>query len=226
MANLANLSFWFGDFTVERGTHHLEGLLTLFPISVSRPDLRLAVRSLDSSESVTMERELTADPETVRELCAEFLHEDTSYEVSAFWDLWRWETAEGPRLEWSRTASGVEFILQGKEYDTGRWEETGHVWMRLGDEHLFTGHAGMLTGGELRPEDAETRAESEFAWALQEPETLREYRRYTRENVRQLYGFLREADKSLPVERHRLWSEGETDFEEVTKTVLAGGTEQ
>ena len=226
MANLANLSFWFGDFTVERGAHHLEALLTLFPVSESRPDLRLVVRNLDPSQSVTMERDLITDPEAVRELCAELLHEDTSYEVSAFWNLWRWRTAEGPRLEWSRTASGVEFILQGKEFDGGRGIETGHVWMRLGAEHLFTGHAGVLTGDEPRPEDSETRAENEFAWALQEPETLREYRRYTRENVRQLYGFLREAGKSLPVERHRLWSEGETDFEEVTETILAGETEQ
>ena len=225
MANLANLSFWFGDFTVERGTHHLEALLTLFPVSESWPDLRLVVRSIDPSQSVTMERELMADPEAVRELCADFLHEDNSYEVSAYWDLWLWEPAEGPRIEWSRPASGVEFILQGKEFDAGRWEETGHVWMRLGAEHLFTGHAGVMTGGEPRPEQAETRAESEFAWALQEPEALHEYRRHTRENVRQLYGFLDEASKSLPVERQRLWSEGETDFGTLTETILADADE-
>jgi hypothetical protein len=222
MLNQSYLSLWFSDFTVERGTHHLEALLTLFPASATRPDLRLIIRGLDTTQSVTLERELDRDPAAIRSLASEFLHEDTGYEVTARWDLWQWEQQEGLKLEWTEQPSPVEFLLQGLEFDDKSYTDTGHVWIRLGAEHLFTGHAGMLTGDEIRPEDFTDRKENEFAWALQEPQNLHDYRRFTRENVRTLYGYLREIEKSLPVERLRLWSEGEQDFEELTEKILAG----
>lgn len=221
MADLAYLSIWFRDFTIERGTHHLEALLTLFPLAETRPDLWLVVRSLDPAQGVTAEEEMVAGPEFVRERCSEFLHEDTAYEVGAFWDLWQWKPTDGPALEWTRKPSAVEFVLQGTDYDSGRAAETGHIWIHLGAEHIYAGLGGILTGTELNPESATTRAESEFAWALQEPEEMNLYRRHTRENARQLYDLVREAKASLPVERLRMWSEGEADFEAMTQQIVS-----
>ena len=222
MANQSYLGLWFGDFTIKRGLHHLEALLTLFPASATRPDLHLIIRSLDSSQSVSLEHELDRDPAAIREPTSEFLHEDTGYEVTAHWDLWQWEQQESLKLEWAERPSVAEFLLQGTEYDDGRSRDTGHLLLRLGAEHLFTGHAGVLTGAEIRPEDFTDRKENEFAWALREPRNLRGYQRFTRENVRTLYGYLQEIEKSLPVERRRLWSEGEPAFEELTEKILAG----
>ena len=204
MANLAYLSIWFRDFTIERGTHHLEALLTLFPFAETRPDLRLVIRSLDPSQGVSAEEEGMADPELLRERCAEFLHDDTAYEVGAFWDLWQWERTDGPLLEWSRTPSAIEFNLHGPDYDA-RAGETGHIWMHLGAENLYlhTDHGGATTGEKLKPEEMDA------------------YRRHIRENVMQLKAFVREMEESLPIERLRMWSEGETDFAAVTEQTLS-----
>lgn len=224
MANYAYLSLWFRDFTIERGAHHLEALLTLFPVSKARADYRLIIRSLDPSQGISLEREPLSDPAEVRELASQFLHDDTSFEVTAFWDLWQWRQPEGLKIEWEQKPSQVELLLQGEQFDEGRFRETGHVWLRLGPEHLFTGHAGALTGAELKPEDFTTRAENEFAWALQEPQTLHDYRSYTRKNIRIVCGFLREIETSLPLERYRLWSEGEAGFDKLTGEILAGSS--
>ncbi|MFB3094433.1 MAG: hypothetical protein ACE10O_01080, partial [Candidatus Acidiferrales bacterium] len=79
MANFAFLSLWFDDFTIQKGTHHLEALLTLFPLSAARRDFRLLIRSLDATQQPTLERDLLATPPAVRELAEQFLHQDTSY---------------------------------------------------------------------------------------------------------------------------------------------------
>ena len=221
MANYAYCSLWFKDFTIERGVHHLEALLTLFPVSAARSNLRLVVRSLDPSQGVSLERELLTDPGDVRELAAGFLHDDTAYEVTAFWDLWQWQQAESLDLTWQRMPLPVQFLLQGELFDDGRYESAGHIWIRLGKEHLFTGHAGVLTGAEIRPEDFTDRAENQFAWALQEPDVLQAYRRRTCENIQMLLTYLHRIQEGLPVDRHRLWSEGEEDFPAVTEKILA-----
>ncbi|MGH9509634.1 MAG: hypothetical protein ACRD2M_06845, partial [Terriglobales bacterium] len=113
MADYAYLSAWFREFTVERGLRHLEAALTLFPQSAARPGFRLAVRSLGPEESPTLERDLIAAPADVHMLAAEFLHEDTAYEVTAFWDLCK----PRPGGRWERAPAQVEFLLMGAEYD-------------------------------------------------------------------------------------------------------------
>lgn len=221
MANFAFLSLWFHDFTIQKGTHHLEALLTLFPLSTARRDFRLLIRSLDTTQQPTLERDLLATPSAVRELAEQFLHQDTSYEVTAHWDLWHAHTTAGPSLEWNQTPSRVELLLQGEQFDQGRYRETGHVLLSLGFEHLYTGHADILSGAEVRPEDFTNRAEHEFIFALQEPQALEAYRRHTCENIRRLYSYLRQMEESLPTKERRLWSEGETDFARRTEQILA-----
>ena len=65
------------------------------------------------------------------------------------------------------------------------------------------------------------RAEHEFVFTLQEPQALEAYRHHTRENIRRLYSYLQQIEKSLPTKERRLWSEGETDFARRTKQILA-----
>lgn len=221
MANYAFLSLWFRDFTIQRGTHHLEALLTLFPVSTSRHDFRMLIRSLDTAQNPTLERDLLTAPSAVRELADQFLHEDTSYEVTVHWDLWQARTAAGPSLEWEQSPARVELLLQGEQFDEARYRETGHVLLNLGFEHLYTGHADVLSGAEIRPEDFTNRAEYEFIFALQDPQVLETYRRRTRENIRRLYSYVRQVEKGLPVKKRRLWSEGEADFARRTEKILA-----
>ena len=183
------LSLAFKDFTIERGLHHLVGALQLFPQSAGRPGFRLVVRSLGPEEGSTLERDLIATPADVRALASEFLHEDTAYEVTAWWDLW--QPVEG-RQEWTQAPSPVEFVLEGEEYDPSRdSSEHEHIVATLGPESLY-----------FPPEDAKDAGPQ-------------------RENARRLLVFLRDLQKSLPLERHSLWSEGREDFAEAARRLVS-----
>ncbi len=129
------LGLSFKDFTIERGLHHLEAVLQLFPQSAAQPGFRLVVRSLGPEESPTLERDLIASPVDVRALAGEFLHEDTVYEVTAYWDLWQPPAGRG---DWKQAPSPVEFVLEGKEYDPSRDAEAHeHIVATLGPEDLY-----------------------------------------------------------------------------------------
>ncbi|HXE75180.1 MAG TPA: hypothetical protein VNN18_06040 [Candidatus Xenobia bacterium] len=196
MADYAYLSLWFRKFAVERGLHHLEALLQLFPQSAARPGFRLVVRSLGPEESPTLERDLIAAPADVRALASEFLHEDTAYEVTAWWDLWqpqRRQTGTSAPPGWEQAASPVEFVLEGEEYDPSR--EPGareHIVATLGPEDLYL-------SSEQPQDDAGPR----------------------RENARRLHALLRDIQKSLPLARLVLWSEGREDFAEATRRLVS-----
>jgi hypothetical protein len=190
MADYAYLSVWFREFTVERGLRHLEAALALFPQSAARPGFRLVVRSLGPEESPTLERDLIAAPADVHALAAEFLHEDTAYEVTAFWDLWQ----PRPASQWEQALSEVEFLVQGAEYDPGAEPEAhAHLLINLGRENLFLGRSAVPQESSREP---------------------------LRANVERLYGLLRDLQNALPVERHRLWSEGNEDFARRTEQLL------
>jgi hypothetical protein len=56
-----------------------------------------------------------------------------------------------------------------------------------------------------------------MAW----PENLQRYQENTQENIRKLMDWVRHIEKAVPVERVRLWSEGEGDFEARLDEILA-----
>jgi len=193
MADYAYLSLWFREFTIEKGLRHLEAALTLFPQSAARPGFRLAVRSLGPEESPTLERDLIAAPADVHALAAEFLHEDTAYEVTAFWDLWQPQPAAAGN-RWERGPAQVEFLLQGAQYDPSADPAAReHLRIGVGRENLFIGRAATPQESSREP---------------------------LRGNVERLYAFLNDLKKSLPVERHTLWSEGNEDFGQLTQQLL------
>jgi len=184
MADYAYLDLSFKEVSIERGLHHLDAVLQLFPQSAARPGFRLIVRSLGPGESPTLERDLIASPADVRALASEFLHEDTAYEVTAWWDLWQPPAGRG---DWKQSPSPVEFLLEGEEYDPSRDPEAReHLVLSLGLESFY-----------LAPEEP---ADDATHWR--------------RENARRLHVFLCDIRKSLPLARHSLWSEGREDFAE------------
>ncbi|MFQ5778423.1 MAG: hypothetical protein ACE5IP_10500 [Terriglobia bacterium] len=170
MANYAYLSLWFRDFTIERGIAHLGALLTLFPVSDARPGFRLVIRSLDPAQSSTLEADMLAAPTAVEKLAGQFLHNDTSYEVTAWWELWQARPAATPG--WEQRPAPVGLLLQGEEFDDARYRETGHVILNLGFEHLYTDPAAGAAGLDISGRSA-AQEESN--------------RRYLRENVHRLY---------------------------------------
>jgi len=222
MANYAYLSLWFENGSPQALLAEFEKLLAVFSVSPTEPGFRaLVIRAVGPTQPLLFEREFVPSAAAVRSLASEFLHPDCACELHAYWDLWRYQLT-GIQLRWQEAPSSVEFALHGEEYDAGVFGENGHVLITLGFEHLFTGHAGILSGSgaENDPEQFATRAEYEFVLALQEPETLETYRAKTCDNIRRLLAFERAIWKQLRIARRYLWSEGEADFQQRLEQIL------
>lgn len=221
MSNRAYLSLWCREFGEDVMIERLEKLLETAPLSASRPGFaNLVVRAVGPDEAPLLERDLRAEKvgsAQVAELAAEWAKGDCACEVEAWWDLW---TFDSDSLTWRLGPEKLEIVCQGEEYDDEAWRETGHFWIYAGFEHLFTGHAGLLgpTSAEI---GALHPAEVAFLKRMGQPENLTEYRRNTQENIRGLMSWAEEIERTLPVERWRLWSEGEENFEARLDSILA-----
>ncbi len=217
MANRAYLSLWCRDFDYPTMAERLQQLLETVPLSAQWPGfLSLTVRAVSPAEAPLSERDLRAslaDAGTVARLAAEYLHPDCACEIEARWDLW---TLQGEN--WKLTPEKLEIFCLGEAFDEGAFAEHGHFWIHLGLEHLFTGHAGLLTGHSAT--SAEDPAERAFLLRMSRPDQLREYRERTRENIRRLLDWRRQIEQQLPVERLILWSEGEENFEARLEDIL------
>ena len=199
-----------------------EKLLETVPSSKSWPGFSwLVIRAVNTMEAPLEERDLRAFPPTASELiemAGDHLHADCCYEVQANWDLWTFELSAG---RWKQGAERLELICNGTEYDGGICSATEHFLIELGMEHLFTGHGNLLgarSGAAAAPQHP---AEEEVLRWMAEPERLREYHEKTRENIVTLFDWMGKIETALPVERFRLWSEGEENFEARLDEILA-----
>ena len=200
----------------------LESLLETIPLSSTPPGFAsLTVRAVGPDEAPLLERDLragTVGAAGVVELAREFPHGDCCYEVQAYWDLWTYDSAAD---QWQLGPQPLEILLLGEQYDDQAWRELGHFWIYAGFEHFFTGHAGLLGTAtiEIAPQHP---AESEFLGRMSRPGRLSDYRQKTQDNIRKLLGWVGQIDRTLPLERWRLWSEGEENFEARLESILAG----
>ena len=222
MANLAYLSVWYRDFSEEHILERLGAFLGTVPFSRTKPGFtHFTVRALDPAEWPVLEQDLRTAPfdaAGIIELAKDQLHNDCSYEVECAWDLWAWDAATD---RWKLDPQPLEIFCRGEEYDNGIWRENGHIEVNLSFEHLFTGQAGLLAreSGENAP--AESSEQARFLEAMAWPENLIIYREKTQENIRKLMDWVRRIEKALPVERVRLWSECDEDFEAGIEEILA-----
>jgi hypothetical protein len=179
------------------------------------------VRAVDATESPILEQDLRAvplDANGVIELTKDHLNNDSAYEVRADWDLWTYDDALG---RWQIQPQPLEVFCYGEDYDDGYWREFGHLEIDLGFEHFFTGHGGLLgfrRGEKANPASAE---EKRFLEAMERTENLRNYQEKTTENIRRLLEWVRRIEKAVPIERLKMWSEGEENFESRIEEILA-----
>ncbi len=213
---------WCHDFDEETMLAHFEKLLETVPSAKSWPGFSwLVIRAVDSTESPLEERDLRAFPPTASELvelARDHHHADCCYEVQANWDLWTYDLNPG---RWMQGAERLELICNGPEFDGGNRGEAGHFLIELGMEHLFTGHGNLLgarSGAAAAPQHP---AEAEFLRWMAEPERLHEYHEKTQENIVTLFDWMQKIGAALPVEKSRLWSEGEDNFEARVDETLA-----
>jgi hypothetical protein len=214
MANQSFLSVWLTQMPEEQIPKRLGEFLATVRYSATHPGFtRLTIRAVDASEAPLLEQDWRATPldaAGIVDLASQQLHGDSSYEVGCHWDLAVFDASNGKS---SLEPQPLEITCRGEEYDGEFWREAGHFEVNLGFEHLFTGHAGLL-GREPGPKSApESAEESRFFEAMAWPENLEKYQKQTRENIRSLQDWVRRIESSLPVEKVRLWSEGEEHFE-------------
>lgn len=217
MANRAYLSLWSQDFRETAMVAQLEQLLRTVPLSSSFPGfVSLAVRAISLAEAPVDERDLravVADASLVARLASETLHSDCLCEIEAYWDLWTFQQGR-----WQLTPEKLTILCMGEDFDEHVYRERGHFCIDLGFEHLFTGHAGLLTP---RPQAVGSDDVEKAFWArMAVPERLEEYREKTRENIRKLIRWREALERTLPVEQLLLWSEGEESFEAKLEEIL------
>jgi hypothetical protein len=222
MSNRAYLSLWSKDFNEAVMLDHFGKLLETVPVSAVWPGFdMLTVRAVSPDEAPLSERDLRAAPvgaEDVIEMAKECPHADCCYDVEARWDLWTYDAEQD---EWTLGPQELEILCLGEQYDDEAWREVGHFWIHAGFEHLFTGHAGLLGAAPVEISPAHP-AESEFLERMRRPGRLSDYRQKTQDNIRKLMGWVERIDRALPLDRWRLWSEGEANFEARMESILAG----
>ncbi len=227
MANRAYVSAWAKEYSEDTRLERFERLLETVPFSKSAPGFtELLVRALDISETPLREFDLRSQQvqaKEIIELVREHASPDVAFEVNALWDLWTYDLAEH---RWKRTPQKLEVINYGEEFDGGISSEEGDFLIHAGFEHFFTGHAHLLgtrsaQREEIHFEPSVDPAEILFVEAMIDPERLREYQEKTRENIQVLLRWLRDAEAVVPLERVRLWSEGEEDLEARLDEILA-----
>jgi hypothetical protein len=222
MANRAYWSAWSGNFSEATMLDQFERVLQTVPFSAELPGCTsLIVRAVHPGESPLVDMDLRAAPLGAGEWIAaarEYLHADCVFEAQAYWDMWLYDPA---KARWQRAPQPLEIFCHGEEYDDGVWAQAGHFQAEIGFEHLFTGHARMLGPNPDAPVAPQEAAEASFQAAMSRPESLREYHRKTQENIQKLMDWIRDLERAIPMERYRLWSEGEENFEARMDEILA-----
>jgi hypothetical protein len=222
MANRAYISAWAEDYSEATQRERFQRLLATVPLSASWPGFDgILARAVDPAESPLFEWDLRGQPmgaAEVVDLIQEVQGSDVAYEVRARWDLWVFDLDAG---NMQHQPQPLEIHCYGPDFDGGIAAEQGHFQMDVGFEHLFTGHAGLLGNQGVTKQPAEHPVEERFLAAMAAPERLREYHEKTRENIQQLFRWMRQADLAVPLNRYRLWSEGEENFEARVDEILA-----
>jgi len=222
MANRAYLSVWCRDFSVEVEPERIEQFLSTVPVSTKMPGFSdLVIRAVGPEEVPVVEsegRRVFPNAAAVLEIVRQHLNADCAYEMRAYWDLWMFDLAKGA---WELRPEPLEIRCYGEAYGDGAWREFGHMHADLGFEHIFTGHAHLLGAGEaptVQPQDSE---EARFLGLMARPDHFREYHERTRLNITKLLDWAQQIERAVPVDRTRLWSEGEENFESRIEEILA-----
>jgi len=214
MPNRAYASVWVRDFSEENMVAHFGKFLETVPVAAVPPGFTwLAVRAVSPAETPLEEFDLrgyVTTPEEIAAIARENNAADICYELSARWDLWM---RDKESASWKIQPERMDIFCYGPEYDQGVFTESGHIMVDLGFEHVFTGHAGLLAAEASRIAEPQHPEEARFLMWMSQPQNLREYQEKTRENIKKLMGWMRAVQEALPVERFRLWSEGEENFE-------------
>ncbi|MFY9691120.1 MAG: hypothetical protein WA369_05595 [Candidatus Acidiferrales bacterium] len=222
MSNQSYLSVWYPDLPEGLLLERFGAFLGTVPFSDKMPGFtQLTIHAVSAAEIPILEQDLRQMPLDVAgiiEIAQEHLNSDCAYDVSCYWDLSVFDSTSG---KWKVEPQPLEISCYGEDYDDHAWRENGHVQVNFGFEHFFTGHASLLGFGRESRAPAQSPEEARFLEAMAWPENLERYHDETRKNIRKLLDWVRRIERAVPMDRLRLWSEGEENFEARIEEILA-----
>ncbi|HEY4357249.1 MAG TPA: hypothetical protein VGN16_15980 [Acidobacteriaceae bacterium] len=208
MADQLYLSLWFPNFRLASLPAAMVSVLRQFALiakdgKVNSELGRVAAASaypIDWTESPTYQRIYVNDDraqtsedtegsiiENAVAEATEQLHDDVAYEFEMRWMLWTPETdpASGLDTLWRLQPSRVRIIGFGPDFDSGSYEQNGHIRIDFGLDTPWTFDSEELEGEELDAEAAE----------------------HIRQNVEKLLAFTLSVEKNSGISSRLLWTE-------------------
>jgi len=179
------LNLWFPRFLTEEMLPRAVAVMQQFPFSVTKPGITyLTLNPVSWNEPTILERRFDpgVPPEEAAAVAAELLHDDYAYVFEAWWDLW---TLSETNATWKLEPVQVKFIVHGREFEEGIFEQDGHIQIDFGLDVPF-----LYENVALTPE-AESRV---------------------RANVHKLVEFTQAAERKSGATGRLLWSESEENL--------------
>jgi len=187
MADTLYLSLWYPNLRLAGLAEKLTTVLNTFAKHGGEARVYSAtVWPVSWSETPVFQRvygqgERGADPRLAVEDALELLHEDYAYEFQIGWSLWEFEpAAEGLDARWVKQPRLVRVVGYGPLFDSGAYEQDGHIRIDFGSDAPFL--------------DEELELDADTAKRVEE-------------NVRQLVGLTAAAEKESGATARLLWSE-------------------
>ncbi len=131
MADQLYLSYWLAGGYPLLLLRKFEKMLAAFPYSkLAHHDPSLRIYGVAYSEPPLLETPVPSpvDPAAVTKMCGEFQNLDAAYELSAAWDLWRFDK------EWHLAPASVRLTAFGPDFERERDE---HLRIDFGIEEQF-----------------------------------------------------------------------------------------
>jgi len=138
MSDNLYLSLWLPEFDAEQMLPAAVSAMAVFPYAAVEPGVHyVSVQPINWAEGTLFERRFTppAKADEAAGAVAEFAASDFCISFEAFWELWS-PVAEGG---WQLAPQRVVFHLQGRDFDEGACEESGHIRIDLGLDEPFLG---------------------------------------------------------------------------------------
>jgi len=179
------LSLWFSDFSGPEMLPHILAVLQQFPFSTQRPGITyIAVQPVSWNEASVLEQRYSPGitPEQAVLVVADLVHDDYSYVLEMFWDLW---TPVESGQQWQLVPTPLKFIAQGEEFDEGTYQQTGHIQIDFGlDSPFLQENVGLTEETQVK----------------------------VRDNVAKLVEFTMKVEKNTRATARHLWSESEQNL--------------
>ncbi len=132
MAEPLYFSLWIHDFRQENMLEHFSAILSGFPFSSFFPGIQsLTIRAISDAEPEVVDEgyEENIPVEEAITQASEFLHDDSAYELTAYWDLW--QHIEG---DWLLRPRQVQLSCFGPHYENDLGD---HIRIALGFDTEF-----------------------------------------------------------------------------------------